>query len=327
MKGRSCAEPDAPRPDNHVGLQWVDARHGPLTSFNPGSSRVGNHSTLGGVGEGMRWRSVMVAAALLLSGVVADRGGASPAAEVISVDGAAGVWRVGQVGPDTRVQRVLGSLSWSSTVRGRWSLPEVAARHLVGGASADGSSLALVQAQGAGAFSSRFAVVTRSGLKTVVLRGVWSFDALSVDGRTLFLTESVGEGKYWVRAVNVATGRVGNPIVTKSITPTSVEVDDGPMEGLPMDRVVTSDGVTVFTLYDGPSFPFIHALDVATGGALCYELIGLSSLPVPRLRLRFGSSSGSVDVRDGSATVAQIWVPSSLYGPSVRIAGTAHAPR
>ena len=84
---------------------------------------------------------------------------------------------------------------------------------------------------------------------------------------------------------------------------------------------------TVFTLYDGPSFPFVHALDVASGGALCYELIGLSDLPVARLRLQFGSSSGSVDVLDGSATVAQSWVPSSLYGPSVRIAGTAHAPR
>lgn len=274
---------------------------------------------------GMRWRSVMVLAALLLSGVVADRGGASPAAEVISVDGAGGLWRVGQVGSATRVERVVGSLSWSSTVRGRWSLPEVAARHLVGGASADGSSLALVQSQGAGAVSSRFAVVRRSGLKTVVLRGVWSFDALSVDGRTLFLTESVGEGRYWVRAVDVATGRAGNPIVTKSITPTSVEVDDGPMEGLPMDRVVTSDGVTVFTLYEGPAFPFVHALDVASGGALCYELMGLSN--VARLRLRFGSSSGIVDVRDGSATVAQIWTPSSLYGPSVRIAGTANAPR
>ena len=276
----------------------------------------------------MRWRSVIVLAVLLLSGVVlVDRGSASPAAEVVSVDGAGGVWRVRQVGSDTRVERVLGSLSWSSTVRGRWSLPEVAARHLLGGASADGSSLALVQPQTAGAVSSRFAVVTRKGLKTVVLRGVWSFDALSVDGRTLFLTESVGEGRYWVRAVNVATGRAGSPIVTKSITPTRVEVDDGPMEGLPMDRVVTSDGVTVFTLYDGPSYPFVHALDVASGGALCYELIGLSNLPVARLRLRFGSSSGSVDVRDGSATVAQIWVPSSLYGPSVRIAGTANAPQ
>ena len=198
---------------------------------------------------------------------------------------------------------------------------------MLGGASADGSSIALAPQVVAGSGTSRFALVTRSGLKTVVLRGVWSFDALSVDGRTLFLTESVGEGRYWVRAVNVATGRAGNPIVTKSITPTSVEVDDGPMEGLPMDRVVTSDGVTVFTLYDGPSFPFVHALNVAGGGALCYELIGLSNLPVKRLRLRFGSSSGSVDVRDGSATVAQIWTPSSLYGPSVRIAGTTNAPR
>lgn len=95
-----------------------------------------------------------------------------------------------------------------------------------------------------------------------------------------------------------------------------------------MDRVVTADGVTVFTLYDGPAFPFVHALNVASGGALCYELIGIRNVPVSRLRLRLESATGSViNVRDGSQTVAQIWTPSSLYGPSVRIAGTVNAPR
>ena len=264
---------------------------------------------------------------MLLSGVAADPGGASPAAEVVSVDGAHGVWRVRRVGASTRVDRVLGASSWSTTVAGRWSLPEVAARHLVGGASADGSTLALAQPVAASRASARFIVVTRTDAKTVVLPGVWSFDALSVDGRMMFLTESVGNGRYWVRSVDVATGRVGDPVVTKSITPTSVEVDEGPMEGLPMDRVVTADGVTVFTLYDGPSFPFVHALNVANGGALCYELTGGPGVVVARLRLRLGTASGSVDVRDGSKTVAQIWTPSSLYGPSVRIAGTANAPR
>lgn len=48
---------------------------------------------------------------------------------------------------------------------------------------------------------------------------------------------------------NVATGHSGAPILTKSITPTSIEVDEDPMEGLPRNRVVTADGVTVFTLY------------------------------------------------------------------------------
>lgn len=275
----------------------------------------------------MRWPSIILVAGLLLSGVGADPGLASPTAEVVAVDGAHGVWRVRHVGASTRVDRVLGASSWSTTVAGRWSLPEVAARHLVGGASADGSTLALAEPVAANASSSRFTVVTRTDAKTVVLPGVWSFDALSTDGRRMFLTESVGNGRYWVRSVDVASGRVGDPIVTKSITPTSIEVDEGPMEGLPMDRVVTADGVTVFTLYDGPSFPFVHALNVANGGALCYELTGGPEGPVARLRLRLGTARGSVDIRDGSKTVAQIWTPSSLYGPSVRIAGTANAPQ
>ena len=275
----------------------------------------------------MRWRSIILIGAVLLLGVVAEPGGASPTADVVSVDGAHGVWRVRRVSASTRVDRVLGSASWSTTVVGHWSLPEVAARHLVGGASADGSTLALAQPVVTSDGSSRFKVVTRTDSKTVALPGVWSFDALSVDGRRMFLTESVGNGRYWVRSVDVATGNAGGPIVTKSITPTSVEVDEGPMEGLPMDRVVTTDGVTVFTLYDGPSFPFVHALNVANGGALCYELTGGPDVPVAQLRLRLGSASGSVDIRDGSETVAQIWTPSSLYGPSVRIAGTANAPK
>ncbi len=276
--------------------------------------------------RGMRFRSIMLAVAVVLSGVVAARGVAS-AVEVVSVDGAHGQWRIGHVGASTRVDRVLGSSSsWSTKVAGRWWPPEVAARHLVGGASADGSTLALAQPVAASVVSSRFAVVTRTGMKTVVLRGLWNFDALSVDGRTMFLTESVGNSRYWVRAVDVATGRPGDPIVTKSITPTNVEVDEGPMEGLPMDRVVTADGTTVFTLYDGPAFPFVHALNVANGGALCYELTDGLKGSVARLRLRLGTASGSVDIRDGAERVAQIWTPSSPYGPSVRIAGTANAP-
>jgi hypothetical protein len=93
------------------------------------------------------------------------------------------------------------------------------------------------------------------------------------------------------------------------------------MEGLPMDRLVTADGRTVFTLYAVPSYPFVHALDLAGGGALCYELKGIAPALASRLRLRFGSVSGSLEVRDGSATVARISTPSSPYGPAVRIGG------
>ena len=276
----------------------------------------------------MRTRSIILVGVVLLSGLVANRAVASSAAEVVPVDGAHGVWRVRHVGTSTKVDRVLGSSSsWTTTVAGHWSVAEVAARHLVGGASADGSTLAVVQPVTENADWSRFAIVRRTTTKIVALRGVWGFDALSVDGRTMFLTESLGNGRYWVRSVDVASSRVGVPIVTKSITPTSVELDEGPMEGLPMDRVVTDDGVTVFTLYDGPTFPFVHALNVANGGALCYELTGSLQGAVARLRLRLGSTAGSVDVRDGEETVAQIWTPLSLYGPSVRIAGTANAPK
>ena len=281
----------------------------------------------------MRLRSLTLITVLICTLSVAQSG-ASPDAQEVRVDGSPGTFRVAATGSSTYVDRIVGSLAWTTTVPGRWALPVVAARDLLGGASADGTALALVPATKGRTDVSRFLVVRRDATKTVTakaktvsLKGEWNFDALSVDGRTLYLTESVGRGRYWVRAVDVATSRAGDPIVTKSITPTSVEVEDGPMAGRPMDRVVTTDGRTVFTLYAGPSYPFVHALDVANGGALCYELIGIPVATTPRLRLRFGQVAGSVDVRNGAATIAQIWTPSSLYGPSVRIGGTANAPR
>ena len=147
------------------------------------------------------------------------------------------VWRVRSVGTSTRVERVLGSTcvdralgstrveralgssSWSTTVPGVWSVERAPTAH----------HLRLSHDLRAGAAPSRFGVARRNAFKTVVLRGVWSFDALSVDGHTPFRTESIGKGRYWVRSVDVATGRTGDPIVTKSITPTSGEVDEGPM--------------------------------------------------------------------------------------------------
>lgn len=139
-----------------------------------------------------------------------------------------GVWRVRSVVTSTRVERVLGSTrveralgssSWSTTVPGVWSVERAPTAH----------HLRLSDDLRAGGAPSRFGVARRIAFKTVVLRGVWSFDALSVDGRTPFRTESIGKGRYWVRSVDVATGRTGDPIVTKSITPTSGEVDEGPM--------------------------------------------------------------------------------------------------
>lgn len=139
---------------------------------------------------------------------------------------APGVWRVRSVGTSTRVERVLGStrvdVRWGHR-RGRRQCREFGRlserRRLI---------TCAVPRPAAGAAPSRFGVARRNAFKTVVLRGVWSFDALSVDGHTPFRTESIGKGRYWVLSV-VATGRTGDPIVTKSITPTSGEVDEGPM--------------------------------------------------------------------------------------------------
>ncbi len=99
------------------------------------------------------------------------------------------------------------------------------------------------------------------------------------------------------------------------------------MEGLPLDRVASLDGRTVYTLYDGPFHPFIHALNTAEGWALCYDLPDNLRSRASALVLRPRHTVGAIDVvDDGDAVVAQITELGSRWGPAVRVRGTSRPP-
>lgn len=235
-----------------------------------------------------------------------------------------GSWRVTTSGSRTVVERLDGRRSWSTTLTGRFALPVVTARGLRAGPSLDGTSIVLSASP---ASSTSFAIVSRTQTHRLELPGKWTFDAVSPNGATVFLAESVGHSQYWIRSVDAASAHVGDRLVTKTVSYDALNGgSDGPMEGLALDRLMSDDELTAYTLYDGPSHPFVHALDTAHGGALCYDLPDALKGASANLSLRRGPQAGLIDVVQGNRVVAQVADPTSTWGPAVRVAGTDHAP-
>ncbi len=200
-------------------------------------------------------------------------------------------------------------------------------RGMTAGPSLDGRSIVLANAAATGdRTTTSFVVVQKLRVQTITLPGKWEFDAVSPDASTVFLTESVGENSYWVHSVDVASGLPRDRLVAKSIAPAPARpsVDDGPMQGVPVDRVTSIDGKTVFTLYDGPGHPFVHMLETASGGVLCYDLPSAMRRDARALRLRRGPKDGLVDVLLSTKVVAQVVTPA--LGPAVRVADTSAPP-
>ncbi len=164
-------------------------------------------------------------------------------------------------------------------IDGRWRLPTVGLDPIPQGLSADRSTIVLVDADadhgaaGADRTTSRFAVVdARLGLshepRIIELTGAFDFDALSPDGNLLYVAEQVPgplDGRYQVRAVETATGRMRDAIIVDKRN------IDEQMAGWPVDQERRPDGM-VMTLYRGAEYPFVHALSSVEAWAVCIDL-------------------------------------------------------
>lgn len=181
-----------------------------------------------------------------------------------------------------------------STIRGGFGVPIVAFDGTTEGLSRDGRTLVLADI-GASRQETRFAVLRTSSLrlqKTVTLRGLWAFDALSRDARTLYAIQYLGTGpnpRYNVRAVSLVTGKpLGGAIVDK-------REPDEEMNGSPWARARSADGAWAYTLYAKPNgTAFVHALDTARRRAFCVDLPWRSNtqaLSAVRLSLADGGRS------------------------------------
>jgi hypothetical protein len=164
------------------------------------------------------------------------------------------------------------------------------------GLSRDGRTLVLSSLTGPGSSPSRFLVIdTRRmrALRTIVLRGTFSFDALSPNASRMYLIQyayarSGDTTDYIVRGYDMRTNRLlPGRIAARN-------EDEKSMAGTPVTRTTSAGGRWVYTLYQKPSGePFIHALDTVGAVAYCIDL--------PRNRALYNIL---LSMRDGGRTLA-----------------------
>jgi hypothetical protein len=196
-------------------------------------------------------------------------------------------------------------------LRGYLGIPLVTYNGTAGGLSGNGKRLAVatyapVPGQSG---NTRFVVIDTKSMRTrrsVVLDGSWSFDAISPDGSTLFLTEHITAGKnprYRVRSYDVRAGVLHGALVDRL-------ENEQEMGGDPIARASSRDGRWAYTLYARrKDVPFVHALDTTKREAYCIGLpVRVAYNRQWGLRLRLEGSS--LAVRNGRTSLATIDVAS-----------------
>lgn len=196
----------------------------------------------------------------------------------------------------------------TARLRGAFGVPAVTLNGTAGGLSVDGRLLVLAQPPSYETLrqTSRFLVLRTAGLRVsraVALKGDFGYDALSPDGRTLYLLQhrSVRGPEYAVRAYDLRTGRLWKQVIVDKRTP------DEQMNGYPVARTSSAAGVWVYTLYRKVSGePFIHALNTSGRYALCIDFAwtrGSDSIWQLRLSLNESDHLLSVLVPGGEPAV------------------------
>jgi hypothetical protein len=184
---------------------------------------------------------------------------------------------------------------------GSWGIPTVGNGSPLGqGLSHDGRTLVLGSVGVAYASPSRFLVVDArrmEAVRTIVLDGTFSFDAVSPNGSRLYLIQYAAAGDlthYIVRAYDLRRGRLlPGKIAERS-------EDEKTMVGTPVTRTTSAGGRWVYTLYQKPSGEaFIHALDTVGAVAYCIDLPKNHELYSIVLALGDHDRTLALDSRDG----------------------------
>ncbi len=205
-----------------------------------------------------------------------------------------------------------GDVRSRTELPGRFGIPLVAYDSSAGGLSADGRTLVLIKPRsGFPRRTTTFAVFTAGPrplrLRRILrLRGDFSYDALSRDGRSLFLINYVSATdptKYRVRVYDLARNRLDpKPIVDPREAPDE-------MNGFALSRATSRDGRWAYTLYQGSGGePFIHALDTRDRKAVCIDLHdpALATGNPFELRLLAAARGARLDVRRRGALLATV---------------------
>jgi hypothetical protein len=211
------------------------------------------------------------------------------------------------VGKDTQ----LSVIRWSDLVTleskkldGAFGVPMVTMK-VPGGMFRDGSRLVL-QSVGSNARTDFRIVDTGdlSVLDSISLQGTFAFDALSPDGKKLYLIQhSSAEDlqHYVVRMYDLSE----NALVPGRIADRAQK--SWVMSGWPAARATTSDGRWVYTLYSNPGgFPFVHALDTMRGVAHCVGFRAPSSPQNDVLSFGLTAKGAKVLVRRADGTLYRV---------------------
>ena len=201
-----------------------------------------------------------------------------------------------------RVRRDGGRIIRSRLLPGTFTIPAVAYDGSAGGLSADGRTLVLITPRtGFPRARTALLVLGARGLfprATIRLQGDFSFDAISPQGRLLYLIQYNHPNdptRYLVRAYDLRRGRLLQaPVVDP-------KERGEKMRGNPLSRAVSPDGRWAYTLYDGAGgTPFVHALDTSGRTARCIDLEALAgSQYLWRLRIGVSRDGGTLAIRDG----------------------------
>ena len=170
----------------------------------------------------------------------------------------------------TKIDRRSGRVLRSLTLKGVWGVPLVSFDGTAEGLFAGGRTLLLAQSLFSGQTlrkNTAFTLVDVNRMKvraTIRLPGAYSYDALSPDGRYLYLVEYVSSedpSLYRVRAYDLRRSTLLARIITDK---RSWETG---MRGSPVTRAWNAGWA--YTLYGGTDRPFIHALDTQNAQAVC----------------------------------------------------------
>jgi hypothetical protein len=191
--------------------------------------------------------------------------------------GAKAVANVGSNANNATVTRLLVADAVGDATRGihyidgAWQLPVP-----VGGAAPEGLAWNAGRAVLASTdIPSRFVTLpldtdkTRPSVIDLSKDGSFTFDALSTDGKLLYLAQaadSSGKPVDKIRAYDIARGSLfPDPVVDKA-------GGSEAMSGVAVARVRSKDGSGVYTVYEGAEHPFVHALLTDMQISICIDL-------------------------------------------------------
>jgi hypothetical protein len=190
---------------------------------------------------------------------------------------------------------------------GRLSMPAVAYDATPSGLSADGRALVLINPRrGFPRSDTSFAFVDTRTLtirRRLTLEGDLSFDALSPDARTMYLIRYLSPRdvtRYEVRAYDMRRGRLLEKPIVDPREPAER------MSGMPIPRATGPGARWEYTLYEGPEYAFIHALDTERREAFCIDLEGIANGPQGVLGARLVLDGGTLAVVAGRRRLASV---------------------